>query len=217
MPREATAPNDQIAEDRLLAQRLLAGDGAAFEHFAADYLDRVYRFALRRLDHDESLTREIAQSTLVKAIEKLDTYRGEAALFSWICSICRSEISAHFKRVRREPPLEAVDHRSDLLEVVEALADEGPGPEGDLERREAVRRVHETLDGLPTRYGRALEWKYLEGLSVKEIAERLVVGPKAAESILTRARDAFRVAFQKLGEARGRTGLRLVKTRGNGE
>lgn len=203
MPRAATAPNDQMAEDRLLARLLLRGDEAAFERFAADYLDRIYRFALRRLDHDHPLTQEIAQSTIVKAIEKLDTYRGEAALFSWICSICRSEISTHFRKQRREPLIEAVDERPDLQAMVESLADQGLGPEGDLERRESALLVQQTLDELPARYGRALEWKYLEGLSVKEIADRLEVGPKAAESILTRARDAFRNAFEKLGRADG--------------
>jgi DNA-directed RNA polymerase specialized sigma24 family protein len=55
------------------------------------------------------------------------------------------------------------------------------------------------LDQLPTRYGDALEWKYGEGLSVKEIATRLGVGPKAAESLLTRARQAFRDAFATVG------------------
>jgi DNA-directed RNA polymerase specialized sigma24 family protein len=40
-----------------------------------------------------------------------------------------------------------------------------------------------------------LEWKYIHGLSVDEIAERLDVGYKATESLLTRAREAFRDAF----------------------
>ena len=56
------------------------------------------------------------------------------------------------------------------------------------------------LDGLPARYGDALEWKYVEGLPVVEIAARLAVSPKAAESLLTRAREAFRDAFATLAE-----------------
>jgi RNA polymerase sigma-70 factor, ECF subfamily len=55
--------------------------------------------------------------------------------------------------------------------------------------------VQAILDRLPARYGDALEWKYVEGLSVMEIAERLGVGAKAAESLLTRARTAFRDAY----------------------
>ena len=56
-----------------------------------------------------------------------------------------------------------------------------------------------TLDSLPLHYGDALEWKYLDGLSVVEIAARLGVSTKAAESRLTRAREAFRDGFSALG------------------
>ncbi|MNC95208.1 RNA polymerase sigma factor [compost metagenome] len=55
------------------------------------------------------------------------------------------------------------------------------------------------LDYLPRRYGQVLEWKYIEGRSVKEIAEFMGIAPKAAESTLTRARDAFREGFAALG------------------
>ena len=52
-----------------------------------------------------------------------------------------------------------------------------------------------TLDHIPSLYGDVLEWKYIHGLSVKEIARRIGRGPKAAESLLTRAREAFRDGF----------------------
>ena len=73
-----------------------------------------------------------------------------------------------------------------------ALADR---PEAALRRNETSRLVQLVLDRLPGHYGDALEWKYIDGLSVAEIAERLNVGAKAAESMLTRARTAFRDAF----------------------
>ena len=57
------------------------------------------------------------------------------------------------------------------------------------------RIIEATLDALPGRYGEVLEWKYIDELSVQEIAERLKLGPKAAESMLTRARESFRDAI----------------------
>jgi DNA-directed RNA polymerase specialized sigma24 family protein len=69
------------------------------------------------------------------------------------------------------------------LESLSALGADGPRER--LLRREVGALVRRTLDQLPARYGDALEWKYVEGLSVKEIAVRLGVGPKAAESLLT--------------------------------
>ena len=69
-------------------------------------------------------------------------------------------------------------------------------PDEGLRRRELARLVQVTLDCLPQRYGDALEWKYIQELPVTEIAGRLNVSPKAAESLLTRAREAFREGFR---------------------
>jgi RNA polymerase sigma-70 factor (ECF subfamily) len=54
------------------------------------------------------------------------------------------------------------------------------------------RIVHAVLDRLPARYGEALELKYIEGRSVEEIGDRLGIGHTAAQSLLARARVAFR-------------------------
>ena len=68
-------------------------------------------------------------------------------------------------------------------------------PECEAGRRELSQLVQVTLDHLPGRYGHVLEWRYIQGLSVDEIAHRLGVGYKAAESLLSRARQSFRDAF----------------------
>ncbi len=77
-----------------------------------------------------------------------------------------------------------------FLEAIAAFA--GDDPEREYERRELSRLVHVTLDHLPARYKEALVGRYLEGASVEEIGSRLDLGYKAAESLLTRARQAFR-------------------------
>jgi len=74
-----------------------------------------------------------------------------------------------------------------------------------MRRDETARLVHLLLDRLPPRYAAALEWKYIEGLSVAEIAARFDLTTKATESMLTRAREAFREGFSILtrGSATG--------------
>ena len=183
--------------DRSLARRMVAGDEAAFDDFFAAYASRLYRFALTRLDRDADAAEEVAQATLCAAMRKVTTYRGEAALFTWLCTFCRHEISAHYTRkgrTGRETPLtmDAPDVQAALDSLGAASED---GPDERLRRAELARSVRGTLDALPARYADALEWKYLQGLSVDEIAARLTIGPKAAESLLTRARQAFRDAF----------------------
>jgi RNA polymerase sigma-70 factor (ECF subfamily) len=58
--------------------------------------------------------------------------------------------------------------------------------------------VHVALDRLPPRYAQLLEWKYLEDVPVKEMAQRLGSSPKATESMLTRARNVYRDVLEAL-------------------
>jgi RNA polymerase sigma-70 factor (ECF subfamily) len=189
--------------DLALARRLIAGDQSAFEQFFADYFPRVYRFARTRLDGNEDAAEEVVQTTLIKALAKIHTYRGEAALLSWLCTFCRHEISAWYERVGRAGEVVLDPAAPETRAVLDALALlSQDDPERALDRLEVRRLVHATLDHLPPRYGDALEWKYLEGLSVDEIARRLGIGYKAAESLLTRARQAFRDGFSALATPR---------------
>ncbi len=91
------------------------------------------------------------------------------------------------------PLLEEDSTIQGILETLAAPAAEEP--ENTLWRQDMMRLIQATLDNLPGHYGDVLEWKYVDELSVKEIADQLGVGPKAAESLLTRARTAFREAI----------------------
>jgi RNA polymerase sigma-70 factor, ECF subfamily len=203
---------DAHQSDRELVQRMLGGDEGAFRHFFDLHFPGLYRFALARLGHDADAAEEVAQAALCKVVRKLHTYRGEASLFTWVCTFCRWEISAwHAQRTRRGVAVELVEESAEVRAALESLSVLGAdGPRERLLRGEIGALVRLTLDQLPVRYGDALEWKYVEGLSVKEIAVRLGVGPKAAESLLTRARQAFRDAFATLSPGLPAAGLEGV-------
>jgi RNA polymerase sigma-70 factor, ECF subfamily len=186
---ESVSDSDLRLEEKALVERMLAGDEAAMEEFADEYFPGLYRFALSRLGGDTELTREVVQTTVCKALAKLGTFRGEAPLLGWLCACCRNEIRMGFRSKKRQPR---------VVELEEDIASDRDPPEGALARKEEVRHVHAVLDLLPPRYARALEWKYVERVSVKEIAERLRVGAKAAESLLTRARQAFREGYEQV-------------------
>lgn len=195
--------------DLLLVHRLLAGDDRAFEELFEGHFAALCRFALVRLGGDGTLAEEIAQVTLCRAIDRLASYRGEASLHTWLCTVCRRVIINYLvARGRRPSELELAEDDPHVRAALGTLAREAGGPEEALHRQEVARRVHATLGALPPHYGEALSWKYLGELSVVEIGERLELTPKATESLLTRARQAFREAFLSLfcdptrGEAR---------------
>jgi RNA polymerase sigma-70 factor (ECF subfamily) len=183
-------------EDVALTRRVLAGDAVAFEEFFDRYFPRLFRFVLPRLDGNEDDTEEIVQRVLIRATARLGSYRGDAALFTWLCTFCRHEIAAFRTRADRVREVSLFDDGPEMVAALEALSTISPDdPEAQLRRRELSSLVQLTLDHLPSRYGDVLEWKYMQDLSVSQIADRLGVGYKAAESLLTRARGAFRDAF----------------------
>lgn len=151
----------------------------------------------------------MVQQTFCQAIDKLGSYRGEAPLYAWFASICRHVLVDHCRRRSRERAhvLLLEDH-ADIRAVLDALtAPAGERPETLAAARDLRRLVQAILDRLPPRYADVLEWKYVEGLTVKEIAGRLESGPKAAESMLSRARVAFREALAVVSGAAGGKGV----------
>jgi RNA polymerase sigma-70 factor (ECF subfamily) len=201
--------------DLRLAKRLLEGDEQAFCEFFDTSFPKLYRFALVPLRGNRDEATDVVQHTFCKAFEHLDSYRGEASLFGWMCQICRNAISDRGRRAEHEPvPMSLVEDDADIRGILEAIAaPEVDQPEQLAWRAEIVRLIQMTLDGLPGRYGDVLEWKYVDGLSVKEIAARLAVGPKAAESLLTRARAACRDALAQIDGSHGLAAGRGEATR----
>ena len=188
-------------DDTHLIQRMRSGDERAFDEFFDAYFPRLFRFAVRRLGNEDA-AEDVVQAALVIAMRKIGSWRGEAALFTWLCTICRRELSAYWERTGRQPVTLPLDDHPDIRAQIESLAHAGLGPYGELERHDLSDRVRVTLDHLPRPYGDVLSWKYIAGLSVVEIAERLGSTAKAAESMLTRARVAFRDGFRTLAGVR---------------
>jgi RNA polymerase sigma-70 factor (ECF subfamily) len=186
--------SETVNDDSQLVRRMLAGEERAFTAFFEIYFPRVYRFALPRLGRNEDTAKDVVQATLIKAMRKLGDYRGDAALFTWLCQICRREIADHVRSHRRYSDkvvlIEDSDEVRAALESIEAPSGDDPLRRADA--AELKRLVHAVLDRLPNRYGEALEWKYVEGRSVEEIGDRLGIGHTAAQSLLARARAAFR-------------------------
>jgi RNA polymerase sigma-70 factor (ECF subfamily) len=145
---------------------------------------------------------DICQETLLRALRYLATYRGEAALYSWVCQIAANQLSDFWQRRRRDGArvVFAEDDPSVLAVLATLQAAESDSPESHRYNTEIPRLVQATLDNLPARFADALEWKYLDGLSVADISFRLGVSTAAAQSVLQRARAAFREAFTALGD-----------------
>jgi len=195
-----TSAVPEHAEDRELARKVLDGDERATQQFIDAYFPRLYRYALLRLTHDEYAAEEVVQETLIIAARRIETYRGEASLFTWLTQICRRELFRFNKKdQRRNSILVLMDEDPLVRSIVESLeSPTGNEPLEEYEKSQLANLVHLALDYLPNRYGDALEYKYIEGLSINEIAVRMQIGSEAVQSLLARARLAFKDAFNEI-------------------
>lgn len=194
---------------------MLRGDERAFNTFFNTYFPRLYRFALPRLNGDIEATKEVVQATLTKAVANVAEFRAEAALFSWMCQICRRQIIDYSRARRRDARIVFIDDSAELRAVMDSIeaADESD-PSHRYSTAETRQLIQALLDRLPARYGDVLEWKYVEGYSVAEIGQRLGVSETAAQSMLARARVAFRQSIETLFGAETAEVLASLRTDG---
>lgn len=190
--------------DHELVERLLRGDARAFDAFFNEYYPKLYRFVKRRMRGDAAGAEDVAQATLCRALGSLQGYRGEAALFTWLCTLCRRELSARWHESKAFMPAELAEDDPEVRAALDSLLADGMDPVAETDREQLRETIRAALDYLPASYADVLEWKYIRELSVADIAARLGRSVKATESLLTRAREAFRESFSLLrGETAG--------------
>ncbi len=183
----------QLSRDRKLVRAILSGDERALRRFFDEYFPRLYRYARHRLRNEADVD-DVVQIVLAQAARRMETYRGEATLLTWLVQICRHEISRQLHKSSREADMMTPFLNDDLLRsVVESIETDGAcNPEASSRRSELISLIQFSLDQLPEHYARALELKYIEGFNSREIAAQLKTSDGAIQSLLARARRAFR-------------------------
>lgn len=167
-----------------LVERARRGDQRAFRELYDANVDRVYRLTYRMAGR-EDLAMDFTQEAFVRAYQKLDQFRGDAAFSTWLHSIAVSVSLNGLRRVdrhrKRERPLEEGASR--------ALS----GPDGV--RPWLRERLEEAIDALPDIYRTVFIMHDLEGYPHAEIARTLDVAEGTSKARLSRARAKLREAL----------------------
>ncbi len=194
--------------DRALVTRMRAGEQAAFDEFFNAAAPRLMAFVARRSRMDPASLEDVVQCALIKAVRNLASYRGEAALLTWLTEICRHELAdVHRKSARRPAHLSLDESDSNVHAEPRLRVPEHQEPLAELHVASQRALIVRVLDSLPERYARALEAKYGDGLSVDEIARQFGLTAIAVQSLLARAREAFRERWLERTSAAGRIEL----------
>jgi len=187
------AENDESA----FARRLKALDEGAWEEFAGRFAGPLLLFVCRRFGCGRETAEEVVQMAFVRAVRSIGTFKPQrGALFAWLKAIAANEGHTLARRDarRRELPLSRLP--AGVAEQILSLLDSGMLPDEFLEREELRGLVNDVLLSLGVRHMNALLWKYVDGMTVADIAAKTGQSEKAVESLLARARAAFRAAFE---------------------
>lgn len=99
------------------------------EEMYKEYSDRVYKYLLSLTGGDHSLSEELTQETMFRAVTKADSYTGEAGVFTWLCAIAKNTYISHLRKEKRRDstPIEDIPlhtdfpHRDGETEIYKAL------------------------------------------------------------------------------------------------
>ena len=173
--------------ERTIRDAVLAGDADAWRRWYDAHFDRLARYVHWRCGGLRELADDVLQETWLVAVRRLSRFDpAKGAFFDWLCGIAsnaaRSAIRARCRQKTRSRSL--------------VPGDDAAAPD-TADATEKAERVAVALSALPDHYEAVLRAKYLDQRPVDEIAATSGISPKAVESLLSRARHAFREIYEK--------------------
>ena len=178
-----------VDNDVALVTAVLQRDRKATAEFVDTYTDAVYAFIRRRLSPRLDLVEDLVQEVFIAAWENLNSFRGASPLRAWLLGIARHKVEDYYRRLLQSAqPLEPA--------TAEELPAEDLDMEGIADRERTERRARQVLEELPERYRVALQWRYWEKRSTRQMAKAVGRSEKAIERLLARAREQFRRRWQ---------------------
>ncbi len=174
----------EVAEPVML-RAAAAGDPDAVRWLLDDVAPVVYGFIFARAGAAQPAAEDILQETLLEAVRGAKNFRGEAALSTWMCAIARRRLSRYYESQRRA---EAVRRSLRLVES-HRLGNDGQRSSDVVERQDEVLRA---LGRLPAPQRQVLVLKYIEDMSVIDIAAQVNRSRVQVQSLLQRGRDGLR-------------------------
>lgn len=172
-----------------IVQAVIAGEKGAATRFYLEFSPKIRRYLSAKLPEGE--VEELLQDTFLSAFDSLLLYRGESSITTWLIAIARHEVADFY---RKRYVRQAVEKTAPLFE---SMVSEILSPEFVWEKKKIEKKFFASYKSLSRQYQDVLSFRYELSMSVAEIAERMKLSVKATESLLFRARVAFKVAYEE--------------------
>ena len=152
-------------------------------------LPRMYGYFHPRVGGNRALAEDLTQETMLAAVRSANTPTNIDELMPWLFSIARNKLIDHYRKQDREK-------RNLGQRIDEEDIGVQPGlPDLDLESLPIRDEVIATLSELNPKYQAAIVLRYFDGCDVSTVAQAMFLSESAAQSMLARARNAFRAIW----------------------
>jgi RNA polymerase sigma factor (sigma-70 family) len=200
------------AADGVLVDAVRDGDDAAFEELYRRYQARIAGF-VRSMLHDEARAEDVAQEAFLSALRRMRATDTEINFKPWIYQIARNAAIDSYRRNNHavEVSMDAADglRASDRHRLVGLDG----APDSALITKERLTHLQGAFDELSDVHTRVLVMRELEGMSYREIGQRLDLTRPAVESALFRARRRLESEYNELSEGRRCEAMRATMAR----
>lgn len=173
-----------LQDENKLIKKIINGEQNAFKLLYLKYSDLLFAYILHHIDDDRDAALDIWQDTWVVFVEKVNDFKYRCSIFTWLCAIAKNKIFDYYRNAKNKELFQPIGNLNFDIDAEEL--DVGSI---DVETQVDVITV---LASLTNEYRYLLEVRYLENKSVDEISNEIGKSYKATESILSRAREAFR-------------------------
>ncbi len=191
--------------ERALIERLQSGDRYAVEDLASAYGSKVYQLAFRYMKNRED-AEEVTQDVLMKVFHKIDAFRGDSALSSWIYRITFNTAMSRLRNGKFTRPQEISEHEvggpdhEDGTRRAHEAADWSSMADEAFLRRQLRERLEAAMEDLPEIYRTPIVLRDIQGMSTEEASKVLNVKSQTLKSRLHRGRLILRSRLADFSE-----------------
>lgn len=171
-------------------KRILAGDSTAVIQFYKFYSPKILSYLTKKLPRFED-AEDLTSDVFLEAIDSLSWLREEQSTMSWLYRIAHNKMVDFYRKNKIKSILLS---NMPFLEIVESEINQ---PEFQFEKNKIRDRIELTLHSISQKYRKILTLRYEEEISVKELAKIFNLSFKATESLLFRARQSFKMAYER--------------------
>jgi len=180
-------------DDAAIMLELRAGNMAGFDYLVQKYRKPIIHF-MYRMVHNQAVAEELAQEVFLRVYRSRETYRAEARFSTWLYRIATNLAVNHARDTRHERNASTIylDQVDSETGTTPDVADDEPGAESSMLRRERLDAIRQHVLALPERQRTAVLMHKYQGLDYKQIGDVLKLSESATKSLLFRAYQTLR-------------------------